>query len=108
MNSPVTPPRLGTPIFHRPLLVLTALYSTPSLTPLGESWVHRYVRFFREIYGNADADAARIDFCRQLIGSGSLWVDGLHVWSGESNQRKEIPIPNGDSEGDCSGAAPRG
>jgi C-terminal processing protease CtpA/Prc len=57
-----------------------------------------------EITCLVDSDASRIAFGCMLMGTGKLWMDDVHMLSGED----EIHLPNADFEKDTVGAVPQG
>ena len=61
-----------------------------------------------EITGNVDSDAVHILFGCMLIGSGKVWLDDVHMFSGDVHRQEEIKLINPDFENDTSGAVPQG
>ena len=68
---------------------------------LSRAWNHY------EITGKVDSDAVRIMFGCLLNGLGKIWLDDVHMLSGEGNQREEIKLANPDFENDSVGAIPQ-
>ncbi len=63
---------------------------------------------YYEITGKVDSDAFRIMFGCILNGLGKVWLDDVHMLSGEGDHREEIKLANPDFENDSVGTIPQG